>query len=565
MITPNIWGHGQLFAFSALDGEAPMGDDFSGILCADKIGIRFFSRMRRELVITGKGRFLPSFETVTGDLITVNTKTGQVDILYAAAHLIIGSTTESTVVSVTVEGDCKFLSEDGIQLHDTGDGEITALLKKGTRFAFAYGHSCEEVKKLAAAGIDLPLDDIKSDRLKLYQQVSLGEEDPYARLYAKCLSVMKSQLYTPEGAIKRIWSTPDRLPHKRMWLWDSVFHAVGHRNWNPALAEDLILAVLDVQEDSGFIPHMAAPDMRSQIIQPPVIAWGAWQVYEKSRNKDFLRAVYMGNEKFLAWCKENRRKSEKELYTWQTEHDRNCRCGECGMDNSPRFDLDTQLEAIDFSCFMANDVRYMAKIAVELGDSVGGAAYSRWYEEIRTAINRRLWCEADGFYYDYDILNDRLHKTRSVASFLPLFAGICDEKQANALVACLSDPHDFATPFAVPSVSKGDPCYGTDMWRGAVWINYNYMIASGLAEYGHCGLAEKIRDRTVDRINEWYIRRGCIFEFYDAEDRLSPSEMNRKGPAHEPYDFTVRMQSIRDYGWTATLCFDWLHNRRGTL
>ena len=271
MITPNIWGHGQLFAFSALDGEAPMGDDFSGILCADKIGIRFFSRVRRELVITGKGRFLPSFETVTGDLITVNTKTGQVDILYAAAHLIIGSTTESTVVSVTVEGDCEFLSEDGIRLHDTGDGEVTALLKKGTRFAFAYGHSREEVKKLAAAGIDLPLDDIKSDRLKLYQQVSLGEEDPYARLYAKCLSVMKSQLYTPEGAIKRIWSTPDRLPHKRMWLWDSVFHAVGHRNWNHALAEDLILAVLDVQEDSGFIPHMAAPDMRSQIIQPPVI------------------------------------------------------------------------------------------------------------------------------------------------------------------------------------------------------------------------------------------------------------------------------------------------------
>ena len=565
MITPNIWGHGQLFAFSALDGKAFMGDDFSGILCADKIGIRFFSRIRRELVIIAKERFIPEFETVAGDLITVNTKGGQVDVLYAAAHLIIGDLTASTDVSVTVEGDCEFLLEDGIKLHDTGDGEITALLKKGTRFAFAYGHSREEVKKLAAAGMELPLDAIKRDRLKLYRQVALGEEDPYARLYAKCLSVMKTQLYTQEGAIKRIWSTPDRLPHKRMWLWDSVFHAVGHRNWNHTLAEDLILAVLDVQEDSGFIPHMAAPDIRSQIIQPPVIAWGAWLVYERSRNKDFLRAVYMGNEKFLAWCKENRRKSERQLYTWQTEHDRNCRCGECGMDNSPRFDLDTQLEAIDFSCFMANDVRYMAKIAAELGDTAAAATYSRWFEALRAAINRRLWCEADGFYYDYDILNDRLHKTRSVASFLPLFAGICDEKQAKALVACLNDPNDFATPFAVPSVSKGDPSYGTDMWRGAVWINYNYMIASGLADYGYCGLSEEIRERTLACIHEWYIRRGCLFEFYDAENRLSPSEMNRKGPAYEPYDFTVRMQSIRDYGWTATLCFDWLHSRREPL
>lgn len=559
---PNIWGHGQLFAFSALDGDSFLSDDFPGILCADKIGVRFFSQVRRELIIVLKERYFPRFEVVTSDVITANTRIGPLNIIYAAAHLIIGTTMDAADVAVTVEGDCRFVTEDGITLHDTGDGEVTALLKKGNQFAFAYGHSREEAKKLAAEGILLPLEDIKQQRLSLYQQVSLEENDKYARLYAKCLSVMKSQLYTPEGIIKRTWSTPDRLPHQKLWLWDSVFHAVGYRNWNPTLAQDLILAVLDVQDESGFIPHMASPDIHSQIIQPPVIGWGAWMVYERSRDKAFLQMVYEGNRRFLQWCSENRRKSDAQLYTWQTQHDKNCRCDECGMDNSPRFDLDTELEAIDFSCFMASDVRAMAKMAQELGDSQGASHFSQWYEEIRTAINEKLWCEEDGFYYDFDIYNQKLHKVKSVASFLPLFSGICDQRQADILAGHLKDPKTFGTDLPVPSVSKDDACYGSDMWRGAVWLNYNYMIVAGLADYSNFALSDAIRDKSVECIYEWYTRRGCLFEFYDAENRLSPGEMNRKGEAFEPYDFYVRMQSVRDYGWTATLCFDWLHNRR---
>jgi len=124
MVTPNIWGHGQLFAFSALDGNSLMSDDFTGILCADKIGIRFFSKTRRELIITKKGQFVPEFETVTSDLITVNTISGQVNILYADTHLIIGNTTDSTDVVVTVEGDYIPACIDGIQIHRFADDLI---------------------------------------------------------------------------------------------------------------------------------------------------------------------------------------------------------------------------------------------------------------------------------------------------------------------------------------------------------------------------------------------------------------------------------------------------------
>ena len=48
-MTPSKWGQGQLFAFSALDGDAFFTDDFTGTLSGDKIGIIFHLLCRRTL------------------------------------------------------------------------------------------------------------------------------------------------------------------------------------------------------------------------------------------------------------------------------------------------------------------------------------------------------------------------------------------------------------------------------------------------------------------------------------------------------------------------------------
>ena len=38
---PKKWGQGQLFAFSALDGDSFFTDDLAGTLSGDKIGVIF--------------------------------------------------------------------------------------------------------------------------------------------------------------------------------------------------------------------------------------------------------------------------------------------------------------------------------------------------------------------------------------------------------------------------------------------------------------------------------------------------------------------------------------------
>lgn len=547
---PKKWGQGQLFAFSALDGESFFSDDFAGILSGDKIGVIFQTKCRRTLFFSNAE---PDFRCVASDMILL----GNASVLFAKRHLVTGEICDNADVFVSVDGECEVTRIGDTQIHNTADGEYTALLKRNGRFAFAYACDANKAAELCDEGMAIDLEGLKAQKKKLYENLSVRDSG-YAPLYSKCISVMKSQLYSPEGNIKRIWSTPDRLPHRNMWLWDSVFHAIGHRNLNAELAENLILALFDVQREDGFIPHMALPDSASQITQPPVICWGARLVYEKSGNKEFLKTVYEKNRKFLIWCRENRRKSERELYSWHTNPELNNRCDESGMDNSPRFDTASDLYAIDLSCYMANEARFMHKVAEELNDSEGAEEFLEWHKKIKAEINSTLWCEEDGFYYDYDIPNGCFNKVQSVASFLPVFAGVCDENQCRKLVEHLENPDEFGTEFPIPSISKKDKTFGSDMWRGPVWINYNYMISKGLVQYGYDSLSEKIREKTLSVINEWYNRTGTVYEFYDSENRTPPFCFNRKGEVTEPYDFRIKYQAIRDYGWSCTLALDLL-------
>ena len=91
------------------------------------------------------------------------------------------------------------------------------------------------------------------------------------------------------------------------------------------------------------------------------------------------------------------------------------------------------------------------------------------------------------------------------------------------------------------------------MWRGAVWVNYNYMISLGLRRYGFALQADSLIRATVSEISRFYHSDGVIYEMYDPDGMMSPRCIPRKGTPIEPYDSRVRYQVIRDYGWSSAL------------
>jgi hypothetical protein len=575
---PDVWGQGALFCYSGLDGENTLENGVPGTLCADKLGITLHSLGRVELYLALSGVADIRYEIVGGDIILADIEpcSGEpcrCGILFSRQDVVKGRGAPYAKPMLSGYLLPVEYCEGFAYVSDNKSGAHCALFafEKGgyIDFALAFSRiSLDDAKEKARAAACVSFETETETKLSFYRALPIPanlEKDVEKALY-KSFSLMKTQVYTSEGRFRGIWTTPDRLPHRKCWLWDSVFHALGNRHISIKLACDTIHSIFEFQREDGFISHMAGPAESSPITQPPVIAWGAYELYKSGADARFLKENYERLKAYLKWNMENRDENHNMLFEWITnEGDPANPCDECGMDNSPRFDAYETMDCIDFSCYMASEARAMEQIARSIDMPDEALAWAALYKRMVDAINERLWDEESGFYYDRIEKNGELKKVKSVASFLALFAGICDGRRARIMVEKLTDPDLFWSPFPVPTISRDDPCYGTDMWRGPVWINFNYFILKGLSDYGYRELHDALLSKTIDTIARWYMHEGVIFEFFDSECRVNPKKLNRKGRPVEPYDFYVRMQTIRDYGWTGTLYADMVMESRGIL
>jgi neutral trehalase len=307
---------------------------------------------------------------------------------------------------------------------------------------------------------------------------------------------------------------------------------------------------------------MTSPVYQSKITQPPVLAWAALHLYEFGHDKQFLIDAYDRLAKYVEWDLKNRDINGNGLPEWVVTDDPFCRCDESGMDNTPRFDDVDEMDCIDFAAFLANDMRCLSKIAKIIGKDAESALWEERFNTIKEKINTILWDEEDGFYYDRKLCDGKFHKIKSVASFIPLFAGVCDKEQAAKLVEHLNNPNEFNTAFPIPTISADDKTYHTrDMFRGTVWLNFNYLVELGLREYGFDKEAAELRKKTVDTLKHWYINDGVVYEFYDSMNEFSPSRLSRKGTPLQPYMPEVRLQSVRDFSWGACAVINFLQNK----
>ncbi len=519
------WFGGHLVAFSGIDGETSFD---SGLVL--RTGFRG-THLDVVLPCTGRVSFdetAPERCFLGSDWAVLHIGGSEVALAMADAHNII------------VDGRCRVVPGDRLRVHRAGNRTVISVA----------GY---ERPELAEA----PMASVQAERQKwtntvVPRRAALTSVQNAAVEKAVCQ--IKSMVHFPEGKIRHAWSTPDRWPHRRMWLWDSAFHAIGMRHLDPGLARDFISAVFDCQEPSGAIPHMMAPRTVSDITQPPVLGLGIANVLEVQRDAPWLERLYEPLGTFLTWIETNRDRDGDGLVEWHIEADEHCRSGESGMDNSVRFDSARPVGAVDFNAYLSLEFLLMSRFARELGRTADAAMWLSKHEERNQTINALCWDEENGFYYDYDASRRARSPVESVAGFLPLVCGAAEGARAQRLRRALLDQNRFGTAFPIPSVSARDPAHTDDMWRGPTWINMNWLICRGLITVGFPDDAEELRRRTCAEVERHVERYGTFFEYYDSHRRKDPPDLKRKGknaPDESPYH-----QVFFDYGWSAALYLD---------
>ena len=540
MIGLDVYGQGALFAFSGLEGKTEYDTQLVGALLGDHPGVHFLAKNPFEMYMDTTGAADLVWEIVASDLIL-----GKVFIRNEWKRFCAAFRSNATVVGICPAGRLRLVFDSGER--DPGVSLTTAETEEGDCFCLSLEGDTDCDPRMIGETVEK-----RAAFFDAFRSANLKENVGKAWLHA--VSVMKSQVCTPEGPFRHLWTTPERYPHKKLWLWDSAFHSLGNRVLGEGLAMDTILSVLDTQLPDGMIPHSSWPNAHSAITQPPVLAWSVEKIVRRTGNAAFAAQCYGQLEKYLKWDMDHRR-SENGLFFWHINRDMvHNRCDESGMDNCSRFDDVEEMECIDFSCFMkreADAMSYLAALLSKEADSERWAAYSR---ELYRLINERLWDEKDRTYYDFELKTGKLHRFRSICSFMPLFAGVCTEVRKEALLSSLKNPREFGAPFSIPSISASEASFGTDMWCGPVWINYVYLIAEGLYRYGEKETADGIIRGTVEGMAEVFCNDGVFYEFYDSRRVVSSPRLLRKGTPVSPYILSGRItQNIRDYGWSATL------------
>ena len=550
---PDIWGEGALFAFSGIDGETQSRSGFVLTFGPRMFSLLIHTPARRvvdiRLVQPGVVR------AATSDLLMVDTPAGELVLAFAAWHTLVGALPTGAQAALQFEdtpvpgGDVgEYWVSD-----DAEHGDALVMLTRQGRFVLAYGRTAEEAENRAETGLFRDLKRVVDERLAFYEKLPRLLFPAKDRLLKKCASVMKVNTLSAEGEMNQPWSTPDRVPHQHMWLWDSVFHTFGMNPIRPRLAWDYLKSVLDFQRPDGMIPHCMQVDGRvSRISQPPLLAWGVWENYHSLHDRSTLEYALPRLEQYLNWDLTQRDQNGNRLLEWFIEGDVRCRSGESGLDNSPRFDEAILLDAVDFSTFAALDLYALAQIAGMLGQPEKAAHWQPQAEQVSRQVHALLWDEVAGFYFDRR-MDGTLSDVRAVTGFLPLLLPDLPAGRAQRLAAALADPQDFGTAFPVPSVAVSHPQFSTDMWRGATWINLNYLIIHGLQQRGLTSEARSLRAKTLAMVDNYYRKSGVLFEYFDSTDQRPPQACDRKGARVEPYDIRRKMDSIRDYHWTAAL------------
>jgi alpha,alpha-trehalase len=212
---------------------------------------------------------------------------------------------------------------------------------------------------------------------------------------------------------------------------------------------------------------------------------------------------------------------------------------ESGFDPSNRFGP-FNADIIHYNPVCLNSLLYLmetdtAEILRILGRAPDARVWMKRAEERRQRINRLMWDEQDGLYYDYNFERKEVRRYPFITTFYPLWVGVADKRQAARIVANLKlfeRPGGLLTSTSVTG-SQWDAPFG--------WAPTEMIAIQGLRRNGYNKEADRITANFLSLVLKEFIQHNTIVEKYDVERRESEVSAGLK--------FGYKSNEI-GFGWT---------------
>ncbi|GAB3601564.1 MGH1-like glycoside hydrolase domain-containing protein [Microbacterium tumbae] len=383
--------------------------------------------------------------------------------------------------------------------------------------------------------------------------------DRSTRLLADYIITSSEQMTRqPSGVLTHPYtvpSTPDSpLYSAALWDWDSWFTSValgqveadaGAPGRFRSFEEGVVRNFLEHTDEDGVMPILLKTDGPmlhgdpgreagfSQNMHKPVIAQQAALLTQRGRDVAWIRDGLPVIERFLTRYLESHVHAATGLAYWQTDF-------AVGVDNDPStfYRADGSSASVYLNSLLYRELLafgYLLEEVDRLSDAIRWRGHA---QDLADAMQTHLWDERDGTFYSADLAfrdidpADWLHegaprawsslllRVDSWSSFLPMWAGVATQEQAERMRERMLDRRTFRANHGVRTLSRLEKMYdlrathNPSNWLGPVWGVSNYLAVRALARYGFHDDARTIAEETVTLFGRDLVKSGSLHEYY---------------------------------------------------
>lgn len=367
-------------------------------------------------------------------------------------------------------------------------------------------------------------------------------------------SMHRNFLHMPKTFI-----VPNDKKFTNVFYWDTFFIFRGlirtKREW---ILRSMVENFIYLYEHYGIIPNFNSPASTGRS-QPPFLTsmildtyngyYFAWRganpfkklIYDLDHYKKWLSkaAETAKHEYFRVWMDSDgffnhrvpgfglSRYGDRDIgYAHSSEL-------ESGWDFTSRFyNRCNEFLPVDLNVLLFKYERDFAKIAAILGNMDEQKQWKDAKEKRREEINKLMWNEREGFFFDYGYKHKRQSDFLSLAGFTPLWTGLATRNQAEKMVKKLpkfETNHGLVVTAKESLAPKINLSKIQERYRPAIedvlkrkqWDYPNilppleYLTVVGLLKYGFINDAKRIMEKSLETEAKIFRKYGTFFEKID--------------------------------------------------
>jgi alpha,alpha-trehalase len=188
---------------------------------------------------------------------------------------------------------------------------------------------------------------------------------------------------------------------------------------------------------------------------------------------------------------------------------------ESGFDPSGRFGP-FNAAILDYAPVCLNSLLYLMEVQLGEMEKILGRGGDEWAKRAKAraaTIDRLMWDEQRGMYFDYDYVHRHRRIYPFATTFYPLWVGLASPARAKRVVESmkiLAAPGGLLTS-TVETGTQWDAPYG--------WAPLQLIAFEALKKYGYDKEAEQLGADFVSTVFQGFVEHGAIFEKYDVAHR----------------------------------------------